>query len=307
MKPKTKAGRKDVIENKIEKDKVAGKKAEYNKVRIELGALATGMFYASQKDRIEAFNRVRQVIYRKLEKIGLTDKQEKKDDKEYEEKYTDAKLLKLIEKELPKLPKEEQGYIEQILDLLKEARQKEGKYKELMRVYIESEPIYDKWLKNVKGISTINTANLLQYFGYCEKARHCSSLWKYAGLHVVGGHAPKLSMYGKGKEVEKLDYNPKLRTLMFRIGDCFVKCRTIPYRNIYDSEKERQLKLGGWDEKKKVMKNKDIEGAPQSLLHADLRARRKMVKRFLADFYEKSLLLRGVKPDKVYAHRFDSH
>ena len=280
---------------------------EYNQIRIELGALATGMFYASQKERINAFNRIRQVIFRRLEGIELTQKQDKKEEEEkYKEKYTDAKLLKYIQENKVKLDKEDQEYVEKLVELLEEARTKENKFKKLMQFYIEQEPIYDKWLKNIKGISTLNTANLLQYFGYCEKAKHCSSLWKYAGLHVVNGKAPKLSMYGKGKEVETgLDYNPKLRMLMYRVGDSFVKQRTPKYRDIYDREKAKQWKLGDYDEKKNVMRNKDVEGSPQSKGHADNRARRKMVKRFLADFYEQCLLIRGIKPDKVYAHRND--
>ena len=280
---------------------------KYNQIRIELGALATGMFYASQKERINAFNRIRQVIFRRLEGIELTQKQDKKEEEEkYKEKYTDAKLLKYIQENKVKLDKEDQEYVEKLVELLEEARTKENKFKKLMQSYIEQEPIYDKWLKNIKGISTLNTANLLQYFGYCEKAKHCSSLWKYAGLHVVNGKAPKLSMYGKGKEVETgLDYSPKLRMLMYRVGDSFVKQRTPKYRDIYDREKAKQWKLGDYDEKKNVMRNKDVEGSPQSKGHADNRARRKMVKRFLADFYEQCLLIRGIKPDKVYAHRND--
>jgi len=280
---------------------------KYNQIRIELGALATGMFYASQKERINAFNRIRQVIFRRLEGIELTQKQDKKEEEEkYKEKYTDAKLLKYIQENKVKLDKEDQEYVEKLVELLEEARTKENKFKKLMQSYIEQEPIYDKWLKNIKGISTLNTANLLQYFGYCEKAKHCSSLWKYAGLHVVNGKAPKLSMYGKGKEVETgLDYNPKLRMLMYRVGDSFVKQRTPKYRDIYDREKAKQWKLGDYDEKKNVMRNKDVEGSPQSKGHADNRARRKMVKRFLADYYEQCLLIRGIEPDKVYAHRND--
>jgi len=280
---------------------------KYNEIRIELGALATGMFYSAQEERISAFNRIRQVIFRKLEGIDLTQKQDKKEEEDkHLEKYTDAKLLKYIQKNKVKLDKEEQEYVEKIAELLEEARKKENGFKKLMQFYIEEEPIYQKWLKDIKGISTLNTANLLQYFGYCEKAKHCSSLWKYAGLHVVNGKAPKLSMYGKGKEIETgLDYNPKLRTLMYRVGDSFVKQRTPKYRDIYDKEKEKQFKLGDYDEKKNVMRNKDIEGSPQSKGHADNRARRKMVKRFLADYYEQCLLIRGIKPDKVYAHRND--
>lgn len=276
----------------------------YNEVRIELGALATGMFYNAQEERIKAFNRIRQVIFRKLEGLGLTEKQDKKEEKEYE-KYTDTKLLKMIKENKGKLSEEEEQYIDQIIELLQHARKRENEHKALMKQYIEQEPIYDKWLKDIKGISTLNTANLLQYFGYCEKAKHCSSLWRFAGLHVINGKAPKLGMYGKGKEVETgLDYNPKLRTLMYRIGDCFIKQRTAKYRDIYDKEKEKQFKIGAYDEKSNKMLNKDIEGAPQSKGHADNRARRKMVKEFLKDYYNKCLILRGIEPEPPYSARF---
>jgi len=277
---------------------------KYNQLRIELSALATGMFYNAQEERIKAFNRIRQIIFRKLEGISLTEKQDKKaEEDKYQKKYTDAKLLKFIAQEKVKLDEEEQVYIDQITELLTEAGRKESKFKKLMEFYIEQEPIY-KWLKTIKGISVLNTANLLQYFGYCEKAKHCSSLWRYAGLHVINGKAPKLSMYGKGKEIESgLDYSPKLRTLMYRIGDCFIKQRTPKYRDIYDNEKERQFKIGGWNDKEMV--NKDTPGAPQSKGHADARARRKMVKHFLADYYNQCLICRGIEPDKVYAHKDD--
>lgn len=280
-------------------------KTEYNKLRIELGALATGMFYNAQEERIQAFNRIRQVIFRKLEGLDLTQKQDKKEKKDYEKKYTDKQLLKYIEEHIVGLSEDEQEYVEQIMQLLNDARDRENKHKKLMEIYIEKEPIFNDWLKSVKGISTLNTANLLQYFGYCEKAKHCSSLWKYAGLHVINGKAPKLSMYGKGKEVETgLDYNPKLRTLLYRIGDCFIKQRTPKYRDIYDKEKARQFKIGNYDEKKNVMRNKDVEGSPQSKGHADNRARRKMIKEFLKEYYNNCLLIRGIQPEPSYSARF---
>lgn len=281
-------------------------KVKYNQLRIELAALATGMFYNAQEERIKAFNRIRQIIFRKLEGLDLTEKQDKKPEEDkYKEKYTDKKLIKYIEENKVKLDKEEQDYVDKLMNLLHDTVARENEHKALMAYYIDQEPIFTDWLVNVKGISTLNTANLLQYFGYCEKAKHCSSLWKYAGLHVVQGKAPKLSMYGKDKEIKKLDFNPKLRTLMYRIGDCFIKQRTPGYRDIYDREKERQLKLGGWDEKKKVMRNKDKDGSPQRLGHADNRARRKMIKRFLGDYYEHCRVIRGLPKDKCYAHRND--
>ena len=50
----------------------------YNQIRIELGAMATGMFYAAQKDRINCFNRIRQIIYRQIEGKDLSEKCKKK-------------------------------------------------------------------------------------------------------------------------------------------------------------------------------------------------------------------------------------
>lgn len=286
------------------KDKIEIKKTkknyEYNKLRLELGALATGMFYQAQEERINAYNRIRQVIYRKIEGKELSQKSDKVDEKKYKKEFNDKKIEKYILDNMKKLSSEEKEYIDQIMQLLKDARKNENKYKKLMQFYIETEPIYTKWLKGLRGISTINTANLLQYFGYCEKAKHASSLWKYSGLHVVNGVAPKLS-----NAEGQLDWNPKCRTLMYRVGDCFVKCRTPFYRDIYDQEKARQIKLGSYDEKKKKMMTPDVKGAPQRLIHAELRARRKMVKRFLVDYYEHCLLIRGIKPDKCYAHRND--
>ncbi len=133
-------------------------------------------------------------------------------------------------------------------------------------------------------------------------------------------------MYGKGKEVEKLDYNPKLRTLIYRIGDCFVKHRTPKYRDIYDDEKRQQLLNAGCShfflntlEKRyndgkitAIKKNNQInelikdkkKGVVDSVGHADMRARRKMMKEFLKDYYNKCLLLRGKKADEPYSARF---
>ena len=281
----------------------------YNKIRIELGALVTGMFYSAQFERIKAFNRIRQIMYRKIEGKELTEKSDKKEESEkFQDLYNDKKLIKYINENKIKLSTEEQGYVDKLIKLLDDSLKNEKLYKTWMHDYIELEPIYDKWLKNVKGISTISTSNLLQYFGYCEKAKHCSSLWKYAGLHVVNGHSPKREKTTKEEKSEgksnQLDWNPKLRSLLYRIGDSFIKQRTPIYRDIYDKEKERQLKLGGWNEEKRIMKDKDKEGAPQRLLHADLRARRKMVKEFLRQYYVNCLLIRGIEPDLPYSARY---
>lgn len=110
----------------------------------------------------------------------------------------------------------------------------------------------------------------------CEHAtwinpEHPSSFWKYAGLHVVEVDgkmsAPKMA-HG-----QKVQWNPAVRTLLWKISDSFIKQRTPVYRTVYDRVKEREV--GRLMDTEKGWKG-----------HADARARRAMVKRFLADFWE---------------------
>jgi len=270
--------------------KEENKSGKYEPLRIELGALATGMFYSVQLERIQAFNRIRNIIYRELEGITITEKQDKKDIKEYLDEYNDRKLLKKIRELLPKLETTKQAYVQKILELLEDFREKEGSHKALMQEYIEQEPIYQQWLKNIKGISVINTANLLQYFGYCERGKHVSSLWRFSGL------TPD-SKREKGKS---LDFNPKLRTLMYRIGDCFIKQRTPGYREVYDKAKEEYLKR---HKEGKCQKCTEL-GRNDKPGHSDLMARRKMVKEFLKDYWSHCCLLTNRDPGKPYSARF---
>jgi len=170
--------------------------------------------------------------------------------------------------------------------------------------FVNNEPIYTEFLQHVKGISGVLSANLIKYFGYCEKAPHISSLWKYSGLAVVDGEAPKLR-HGK-----KIDFNPKCRTLAWKIGDSFIKQRTPIYRKIYDAEKKRQLYLLEKQPPKKSKPESASEpsktrkpsfkseppsqsnpsriSVPKNKMHVELRARRKMVKIFLANYWQAS-------------------
>jgi hypothetical protein len=76
----------------------------------------------------------------------------------------------------------------------------------------------------------------------------------------------------------------------FIVHNSFIKQRSPRYRPIYDIEKARQLEL---------MKNK-AENAPTRLGHADARARRKMVKHFLVDYYRVCKTLTGEEQAKPY-------
>lgn len=62
------------------------------------------------------------------------------------------------------------------------------------------------------------------------------SLWHYAGLHVVDGHAPRKA---KGK---RADWDPKARTAVLQpdgIADQIIKHKVAPYVGVYYATKER--------------------------------------------------------------------
>ncbi len=156
-------------------------------------------------------------------------------------------------------------------------------------------PIYS-WLKSIKGISHLLSAQLIAYIDI-NKFERVSSLWHYCGMHVNNGVAPKRT---KGN---KIDWNPQLRMICYKISDSFIKKRTPKYREIYDKEKEKQLIL--LNETIDILKpisvlskskrksgdqniietQRDFVSAPKSKLHVENRARRKAVKEFLKDFY----------------------
>jgi len=271
-------------------------------IKRELGKMIAGSFYDHQEVRITEFNRIRDIIRRKLENIPLVGavEKKKKDEEKFKEKFVDKEipiyLKQLLDK--GKITGEQKHYIERILEVQKNAEKFEKEYEKLMKEFVESEPIYIEFLSKIKGISGILSANLIKEFGYCENAPYISSLWKFTGMHVKDEKAPVR------KRGEKLEFNARLRTMVWKIGDSFVKQRTPFYRKIYDKEKKKQIKLMEGvlnkltkeqeKELKKIKKreekreffNKFNPKAPVSLMNADLRARRKMVKIFLAHYWQ---------------------
>lgn len=238
-------------------------------VIYDLGKIAIDGYYNYQQIRIAEQNEIRDIIRRKMENIPLDKPEEKKEKKDYLKKYTDEKLAVLLKELLHKksITREEYDSMIKIIALSRETSTIEQHYKKTMHVYLMEETVWKDWLINIRGISDVLGSNLLKNIGYCENFQQISSLWRYCGLDPDGAKGRK-----KG---EKIHYNPLMKTLAWKIGDSFIKQRTPTYRRIYDEEKARQLSL----------KEQGVENAPKSLLHADLRARRKMVKVFLQHYW----------------------
>jgi len=238
--------------------------------------LAVNAYYDCQAIRKASMNRLRAVVMSKLE--GRI--------------YTDREIMNILREGMHSMfSDEEREYIVEQLDLYTLSRSIEQSRRKALIRLIRDEPIWSDFLEGVKGISAILCASLLKEFGYCETYRQISSLWRISGLHVINGKAPK-----KEKGV-RLDWNPRLRVLAWRIGDSMIKQRTPYYRDIYDLEKERQCYL---------MRTK-AENAPKNKLHADLRARRKMVKIFLAHYWYVCRKIKGLETRPPYVQEKLGH
>ena len=126
---------------------------------------------------------------------------------------------------------------------------------------IKDEDIWINFLKKVKGIGPILGANLINLIDIKE-AKHISSLWKFAGLDVVNGAAPKR------KRGVVSTWNPLMRNLCWKIGNSLVRSNS-PYRKFFDERKEHEK----------------VHHPELKKFHIDRRARRYMVKRFLSDLW----------------------
>lgn len=186
----------------------------------------------------------------------------------------------------------------------------EKQIRDYIAAQIRDEPVCKLFLKNIKGIGPILSGGLVSWFDI-TKAKHASSFWKYAGLHVEDGQAVRRI---KGK---KLGFNIRVRTFCWKIGDSLLKQRTPFYRDIYDEAKIKEAEKLRHPEKdphncpvhetclkRLSAKAKRLKQSTKELpckKHIDYRARRKMIKRFLLDFWLAWRKLEGLPISEPYA------
>lgn len=192
-------------------------------------------------------------------------------------------------------------------------------------------PIYTKWLKYVKGVGDVLAAGLIAGIKTPARFSNISKLWKYCGMHVVDGEAPTR------RKGAKVDWNPFMKTLCWKLGESFVKTKGY-YRQAYErfrAEEERKSEEGiirpidkciGYipkDEKiieivgdspltkAKVdkLKKKGYTELKVGMTKAHIyaRAKRKTVKLFLAHLWHKWRELEGLPVTKPYAHALLGH
>ncbi len=161
-------------------------------------------------------------------------------------------------------------------------------------------PIYDKYLREVRGIGPAMAGVLISEIDI-HKAKHSSSLWAYGGLDVAGDGAGRSrrkehlirikykAKDGTEKERDSITFNPFLKTkLLGVLGPSFLRAKS-PYREHYDNYKHRLESRPDFTEGDKKPKG-----------HRHNAAIRYMVKMFLIDLYVKWRTLEGLLVSAPY-------
>jgi hypothetical protein len=93
-----------------------------------------------------------------------------------------------------------------------------------------------KWIKEQRGIGLPGFARLLGITGPLDRFATVSKLWRYLGLAVDNGAAPR-----RQKGV-KLNYSPAGRVLCHQLGESIVKMgKGGEYRTVYDQKRADYL------------------------------------------------------------------
>jgi len=104
---------------------------------------------------------------------------------------------------------------EDTLEVLEKVQELENFIDKKVATLVKEHPAYP-WFSKVKGVGKENIAKIVGFVDI-ERATYVSSLWKYCGMHVVDGKAPK-PIPG-----QKLEYNSRLRTMCWRLGNSLLR------------------------------------------------------------------------------------
>jgi len=166
-----------------------------------------------------------------------------------------------------------------------------------LQYVLEDFPVYNNFLKNVKGIGNAMAGVIISEIDI-TKATYPSSLWAYAGLDVSQGtgrsrKAEHLREYeyitsdGEVKKKKGITFNPFLKTKLIGVlGSSFLRAGENKYSVIYYNYKTR---LENHEKHKEKTKG-----------HRHNMAIRYMIKQFLLDLHIEWRTLEGLSVSKSY-------
>lgn len=197
------------------------------------------------------------------------------------DKYTDLKLNN-VEDFVNKIANEqyENDRSAQVFEVFEQDRLKD------IKKYMEKNLTIYPWCLKVKGLGIKLTGKLLAGIGDIQRFENPSKLWTYCGIGDASAQKMKKGVQG--------NFSPKMRSLMYLIGESFIKSNS-QYKKIYDERKHKTLTTHPeWH-------NLNADGTPNEgknmhPKHAHTDARRVMVKRFLAELYDAWYKSLGIEP-----------
>jgi 5-methylcytosine-specific restriction endonuclease McrA len=123
---------------------------------------------------------------------------------------------------------------QELLDELSNIKKIEALFEKKISAYWEQNPteVY-KWATSIRGIADVMVSKILSEINF-DKTPSIASLWAYTGM----------SPETKQRKGRKSNWNHNLKEYCYQLANSFIKQRTEKYRDIYDYEKEKQIKNG---------------------------------------------------------------
>ena len=175
-----------------------------------------------------------------------------------------------------------------------------------IETFVRIDPVWKAFLSNVKGIGPIMAGGLIAWFDDPKKAPNVSAMWKYAGLAVIEG-APD-----RRKAGETLSYSPKLKTHVWKIGKQLLFAKGSYYKYYLEQKefaKERHPTMENLEGMAKKEVNAYRKEHPNEWADGKIHmyAYRKMIKLFLANFWEAWRQSYGLPTPLPYAESILGH
>ncbi len=221
-----------------------------------------------------------------------------------------------------------------ITTIFENAQVFEKDIEKIIKKQLKNYALYNQYLEKITGIGSMLGAGLIAYVDDIEKFKHVSSLWQYAGYgmnrycEICKKPTSIKVKYDTGTIVKKLhpfeecpicqnktisivqkrmsgyqsNWNDRLKVLAWKAGTSFVKQKDTnsKYRKLYDKIKKAEKRK---HPKKIVKKSKTLYNDG----HIHNRAMRKVVKIFLAHFWQTWRRQEGLEATDPYAKQLLGH
>lgn len=209
---------------------------------------------------------------------------------EYQENRLATENRYRIIKELAGLSEELKAEIDTRVEPIKKL---EDYFAKQIENEVEKIPIYNEWLTKQKGVGAVYSGCLIAWIQDIGKFDTISKLHRYCGLSAINGKAQRRSL---GSHI---DYNPKLKTLMFKIGSSFMMSKNPIYRKAYDEAHKMYEDRGEYSE--------ENPGGYKNKKHLQFRAMKKMERIFVANLWIEWRKLENLPTSEPYIFAIGGH